>query len=85
MLELKALLLDADELELRGALDIALLVLNTALKEDDVMLDGATLELEGVLLELESLVEELRTPTDDAKDVDDATAEELATVTEDTA
>ena len=85
ILELKALLLDADELELRGALDVALLELKTTLEEDDVVLDGATLELEGVLLELESLFEELRTPTDDAEEVDDVTAEELATVTEDTA
>ena len=85
VLELKALLLDGDELELRGALDVALLELRTALEEYDVMLDGATLELEGVLLELESLVEELSTPTDDAKEVDDGTAEELAMVTEDTA
>ena len=82
-LELKALLLD--ELELRGALDIALLELKIALEEDDVMLDGATLELEGVILGLESLVEELKTPTDDAREADDVTAEELATVTEDTA
>ena len=85
ILELKALLLDADELELRGALDIALLELKTALEEDDVMPEGATLELEGVLRELEGLIEELRTPTDDAEEVDDVIAEELATVTEDTA
>ena len=85
VLELKALLLDTDELELRGALDIALLELETVLEEDDVVLDGATLELEGVLLELESLIEELRTPVDDATEVDEVAAEGLATVTEDTA
>ena len=81
--EFKALLLD--ELELRGALDIALLELKTALEEDDVMLGGAMLELEGVILGLESLVEELKTPTDDAKEADDVAAEEPATVAEDTA
>ena len=81
--EFKALLID--ELELRGALDIALLELKTALEEDDVILGGATLELEGVILGLESLVEELKTPTDDAREADDVAAEELATVAEDTA
>ena len=85
VLELKALLLDADKLELREALETALLELKTALEEDDVVLDGATLELEGVLLELESLIEELGAPADDATEVDEVTAEELAIVTEDTA
>lgn len=86
VLELKALLLDGDELELSVALNITLLELENPLEEDDdVVLDGATLELEGVLLELESLVEELRTPADDAEDVDEVTAEKLAVVTDDTA
>ena len=85
VLELKALLLDADELELRGALDVALLELEAALLEEDVVLDGGTLELEGVLLELESLIEELRIPVDDATEVDEVTAEGLAIVTEDKA